>query len=354
MERKESKGFVELEWVCPNCDSRNKGSKKTCASCGAPQPDNVKFQRAADEKIVTDEKQVAAAKAGADIHCGFCGTRNPGNAVTCSQCGADLKEGKAREAGQVLQASTAPKTVTCTNCGTVNPSSERLCSKCGSPLPKAEAAKPQPAPIQTRATPATGASVQPKKTNWLLIGGILGALMLCCAVVLFMFVFPSSSVQGTVTNVEWKTVVPVEEKQPVNYTNRTGGVPGDAYDVSCHTESKEVCEEKTVDQGNGFAEVIKECHNEDTEYCDYTVDEWKIIHSYPLTGNDLDPVYEEPTIYGSQRIGTATEELTVYFDTDKGEEVYHPGTVSEFQQYEIGSTWTLNMNVLGGVLSVEK
>ena len=66
MEKNESMGFVELEWVCPNCDSRNRGSIKTCQNCGAPQPTNVKFQRAADEKIVTDEKSVAAAKAAAD------------------------------------------------------------------------------------------------------------------------------------------------------------------------------------------------------------------------------------------------------------------------------------------------
>ena len=83
MQRKESKGFVELEWVCPNCESSNKGSKKTCENCGAPQPENVKFQRAADEKIVTDANAVAAAEAGADIHCGFCGTRNPATASTC-------------------------------------------------------------------------------------------------------------------------------------------------------------------------------------------------------------------------------------------------------------------------------
>ena len=94
MQRK-SKGFVELEWVCPNCEGRNPGAVKTCQQCGAPQPENVQFQRASNEKIITDEKSVAAAKAGADIHCGFCGTRNPATATVCSQCGADLKEGKA-------------------------------------------------------------------------------------------------------------------------------------------------------------------------------------------------------------------------------------------------------------------
>jgi hypothetical protein len=40
--------------------------------------------------MVTDEKAVQAAQAGADIHCAFCGTRNPATAKVCSQCGADL------------------------------------------------------------------------------------------------------------------------------------------------------------------------------------------------------------------------------------------------------------------------
>ena len=156
MARKESKGFVELEWVCPNCDGRNKGSKKTCENCGAPQPDNVKFQRAMDEKVVTDEKSVQAAKAGADIHCGFCGTRNPVTAVTCSQCGGDLKEGKARQAGQILQAAPpAPKVVTCTNCGTENPGSERVCIKCGSPLTRAAAPVAAQTPAMQVGDPCT-------------------------------------------------------------------------------------------------------------------------------------------------------------------------------------------------------
>jgi hypothetical protein len=348
--KEESHGYVELEWVCPNCDGKNKGSKKTCESCGAPQPENVKFQRAADEKIITDEKQIAAAKAGADIHCGFCGTRNPGNAVTCSQCGGDLKEGKARQAGQVLQASTAPKVVTCKNCGTENPSSERLCVKCGSPLPKTEA---QP-PLQANAQAATTQTAQPKKTNWLLIGGIVGALLLCCVAFAVLLMRPSKSVQGTVTNVEWQTSVPVEEMQPVNYTHRSGSAPSAAYNVSCQTESQEICEEKTIDKGNGFAEVVKECHTEDTQYCDYTVDEWKTIQTYTLNGTDTSPVYDNPTLANGQRLGATSETLTVYFKTPNGQETYIPGSLSEFQQFEVGSTWKLTLNAIGSILSVER
>ncbi len=349
MEKKESKGFVELEWICPNCDSKNKGSKKTCENCGAPQPDNVKFQRASDEKIVTDTKAVEAAKAGADIHCGFCGTRNPGNAVTCSQCGGELKEGKARQAGQILQAAPpAPITVTCTNCGTENPGSERTCKQCGSPLPRTES----PA-ISPRSAPAKPQLNTPKKpVNWLLFGGIGAFLILCCITALVLFVFPSKSVNGTVTNTHWQTSVPVQEVQAVNYSNERGNAPSDAYAVSCRTEEQEVCEEKTVDQGNGFAEVVKECHTESEQYCNYTVDEWKTIQTYTLEGNDLYPVYESPSLFNEQRLGTSTQTFTVTFSTSNGQETYAPNSESEFQQFQIGSTWTLKLNALGGVLSV--
>ncbi|MBC7876643.1 MAG: zinc ribbon domain-containing protein [Anaerolineales bacterium] len=347
--RKQSKGFIELEWVCPNCESRNKGSKKTCESCGAPQPDNVKFQRAAEEKVVTDEKVAATAKAGADIHCGFCGTRNPATATTCSQCGGDLKEGKARQAGQLLQAApTPPKAVTCTNCGTENPGSAKVCKECGAPLPGVVG---RPALVQAVVPPALKA--QNKKTNWLLFGGIGAFLLVCCIAIVFLFVLPSKSVQGTVTDVYWQTSVPVQEVQAVNYSNERGSPPSDAYNLSCHTENEEVCEERTIDQGNGFAEVVEECHTESEQYCSYTMDEWTTIQTYTLEGNDNFPVYENPSMASDQRVGSASDEFTVTFSTPDGIETYSPDSESEFQQFQNGSTWTIKMNAVGTVISVE-
>jgi hypothetical protein len=351
MERRESKGFIELEWVCPNCNGRNKGSKKTCENCGAPQPENVKFQRASDEKFVTDQNAVAAAKAGADIHCGFCGTRNPATAKTCSQCGGDLAEGRKRQAGQLMQAPPAPpKAVTCTNCGFENPGAERVCKQCGAPLPAA--AIPEQKPLQAVASPALKA--QRKKTNWLLFGGIGAFLLICCIALFALFLIPSKSVHGTVASVYWQTSVPVQEVQAVNYSNERGSPPSDAYNVSCHTESHEVCEDKTVDQGNGYAEVVRECHNEDTQYCSYTVDEWKTIQTYDLSGYDLYPQYDQPTLYNSQRLGTASENFTVTFSTSDGTEAYSPSSVTDFQQFQIGSTWTIKLNALGNIVSVQK
>ena len=346
MTSKRTLGYIENEWTCPNCSTRNKGSLKTCANCGAPQPENVQFELGSDQKLITDADKVKAAEHGADIHCGFCGARNPADAETCSQCGGDLKEGRARESGRIMQAPpSSPKTVTCKNCGTENPGSNSACSNCGSPLTRAVQAQ----------TPA--AALPGKKTNTrrnLLIGsGILTCLIAICTAVVVLFVVPVASMQGTVTGIHWQTNVPVQEIQPVHYSDEQGSPPSDARNVSCHTESKQVCEQKTVDQGNGFSKVEEVCHDENTDYCSYTVDEWKTIQTYTLDGNDLQPVYDDPSLASGQRLGDKTQDLTVTFSTDKGEKTYSPSTVSEFQQFDIGTTWTLKMNLVGGVTSVK-
>ena len=350
MGRRRTVGYVENEWTCPNCETRNKGSVKTCENCGAPQPDDVKFELPSEQKLVKDEAKIKAAAAGADIHCGFCGTRNPGNAETCSQCGGDLKEGQARESGRIMQAPPPPpKVIKCDNCETENPGTNSVCSNCGAALPKPQVARP----ISAGTSSAVGQPAAKKPTNWKLIGGILGVLALCCVVAGFLFFFPTSSVEATVTNVHWETFVPVQEIQAVRYNDQRGNPPSGAYNESCRTESEDVCEQKTIDQGNGFSEVVEECHTETTQYCSYTVDEWTTIQTYTLDGNDLQPIYDSPNLSSDQRIGDEGEEFTVTFSTDDGTETYSPGSVSEFQQFTIGSTWQLKMNAIGGVVSVE-
>lgn len=346
MARKESKGFVQLEWVCPGCNTRNPGSVKVCGNCGAPQPENVKFQRTADEKMILDEKQLQAAKAGADIHCGFCGTRNPATAAACSQCGGDLKEGKARQAGQVMAAAPQmPKGINCPGCNAENPGTSRVCSQCGLPLTP---------PVTPSPAPAVQTTTQSKKINWLFYGGIAAFLLIFCAALVMMFALPSKSVEGTVANVTWKTSVPVEEMQAVQHSNESGNPPSDAYNVSCYDESEEVCEEKTIDQGNGYAEVVQECHTETTQFCSYRVDEWTAVQMYERSGDDLYPVYENPSLLDGQRLGTASQTMTVTFSTSEGQETFSPGSVNEYQQFVIGSVWTLHLNAFGGVVRVDQ
>jgi hypothetical protein len=352
MARRRTLGYIQNEWTCPNCETRNKGGSKTCENCGAPQPENVQFELPSEQEFVKDEAAMNAAKAGVDIHCPFCGTRNPATAKTCSQCGGDLLEGKARESGRLMQAPPPQlKTVKCDNCGADNPGSNAVCSNCGSPLPKITA--PAFAP-QGTAGIGTGKLTAPKKTNRLMIGGILAAVAMCCVALAALFFFPSRSVEATVVDVHWQTSVPLQEIRSVDYNNEAGSPPSGAYDVSCYDESHDVCEQRTIDRGNGYSEVVEECHTETQQYCSYTVDEWTTIQTYTLDGNNLQPIYEDPSISSGQRLGQESEELTVTFSTADGEqETYSPDSVSEFQRFSIGSTWTLKMNALGGVVGVE-
>ncbi|NWG06565.1 MAG: zinc ribbon domain-containing protein [Chloroflexi bacterium] len=353
MARRRTLGYIQNEWTCPNCNTRNKGGSKTCENCGAPQPENVQFELPSDQQFVKDEKQIQAAQAGADIHCGFCGTRNPATATTCSQCGADLKEGRARQTGKVMQAPPPqPKVVTCTRCGTENPGATSTCSNCGAPLPKVVPTRPMQTTTQSGMPAAPPNAKTSNKRNLFIIAAVFVCLAVVCVGVLASLL-PSATVEATVVDVHWQTNVPVQEIQPVRYTDERRSPPSDAYNVFCRDESRDVCEQKTIDRGNGYSEVVEECHTETETYCSYTVDEWQTIQTYTLEGNDLRPVYDSPSYSSNQRLGTQSEELTVTFSTEKGEKTYSPDTVSEFQQFTIGSTWTLKLNALGGIVSVE-
>lgn len=351
-----TKGFIQLEWVCPNCNSRNPGPQKTCENCGAPQPENVQFYAPAEAKLIQGENAVKIAQAGADIHCGFCGTRNSSTATVCSQCGGDLKEGRARAAGQELQRQAAGVDVKCTNCGEVNPSTRTMCAKCGAPLPRPapEGAKaPSAAAAMKPAVPVSPSAPKPK-VPWVAIGGIVACLAVICIGAILLFSIPTKSITATVSDVHWETSVPVEEVRAVDYSNKSGSPPAGAYNVACHDETTQVCEEKTIDRGNGYAEVVEECHEESTQYCSYTVDEWTTIQTYTLEGHDYSPIYSQPSLSSDQRLGDQSVNLTVYFTGEGEQYAYNPENASEFQQFTIGSTWTLSLNALGGVVSVER
>ncbi|MCZ2289504.1 MAG: zinc ribbon domain-containing protein [Anaerolineales bacterium] len=347
---RQSKGFVELEWICPNCNSRNPGPKKTCQNCGAPQPENVEFHLPADAKLIQDANVAKIAGAGPDIHCGFCGARNPSTAATCSQCGGDLKEGKARQAGRELKPEASVAEVKCGNCGEMNPSTRTMCVKCGAPLPRAGVGAEAQANAGAGAPASTSAAK--RKFPWIAVAGVVACLAVVC-VGMYMLFAPSKSLQASVSDVYWQTSVPVQEIQAVRYTDETGSPPSGAYNVSCRTETQQICEDKTIDKGTGYAEVVTECHDESQDYCSYTVDEWKTIQTYTLDGHDFQPMYASPSVSGNQRLGQQTAAYTVYFTADGETYTYKPDNLTEFERFSIGSAWTLRLNALGGVVSVE-
>jgi hypothetical protein len=355
----ETLGYVKLEWTCPKCGSRNPATEIACISCGAAQPQDVQFDQAQGQQVTQDETLKKAAEAGADIHCAFCGTRNPATAAVCAQCGADLKSGTRREAGRVVGAyQAAPvKQVACTHCGTMNPETALKCAGCGASLVTAPAAAPS--------------AKAPAKTNFLGIGiGVAVVVILCiCAIVGYaMLATPRESQAGVVEAVQWQTAVQIEGLGPVQREGWQDQVPSDAQLGSCQDQVRSVQDTQpsgqnynkvcgtpyTVDTGSGVGKVVQDCQFEVLEpYCQYTVLAWQVVDQASRSGNDLAPVWPEPTLSGDQRLGDQSADFIVVFETDKGQYTYSVGSLQEFQQFTAGSEWTLNINALGQIVSVE-
>lgn len=351
-------GYVKMEWTCPNCGTRNPGTNAVCSNCATPQPKDVQFEQVAQEELITDEALIAKAKQGPDIHCPFCGTRNPANAVQCSSCLADLSEATARQTGQVAGAhQTKPvPDVQCPACNTMNPGTATHCTNCQTPLPKPERTQPKSIPG------ALPGRRQTKISPLLLI--ILAIVILACGA----FVFLSSRTEetiGRVADVSWERTILIEGLGPVEYETWADEIPVDGVVGVCREEvrstsafpepnSQEVCGTPyTIDTGTGIGEVVQDCeYLVYDDYCSYTVEEWQVVDQVSISGSNFAPEWPAPNLSFEQRAGEREESYEVLFDTDGRSYTYHPNNFNEYQQFDIGSSWILEVNAFNNVRSV--
>jgi ribosomal protein L40E len=360
---KKTLGYVELEWTCPRCGTRNSGSKKSCASCGAAQPERVAFQQAAEEKLITDKDEIARAKAGPDVHCAFCGARNPAGAEECTQCGADLTSATARESGQVLGAfrdGPAPQ-VECPSCGAPNPATAYKCSQCNASLPRAK--RPTP-PKQV----ASGSTSKSKGLKIGILGGIALALLAC--VLLFALLNPwrsSEEVTGVVQGLSWSRSIEIEELRNVSHEDWRDEIPSGASLGRCtkkhhHTQDEpapgadEVCGTPyTIDKGSGYGEVVQDCqYKVYADWCAYTTQVWTKVDVVTLRGDDPVPHWPNPALNAGRRQGDRDESYQIHFDTGEQVVTYKTSDPDAFSRYHIGSTWVLRVNARGAAKPIER
>jgi predicted nucleic acid-binding Zn ribbon protein len=334
---KKTLGYVELEWTCPNCNTNNPGFQKTCKSCGSPQPENVQFHAAEKQELLKDEQKIAQAQKGADFHCPYCNTRNPADATVCSQCGGDLTGAAQRASGMAVGA-------------TLNPAA-------GNAVPAAQPPQPAKKPIS--------------RIWWILLPVASVLLMACCVLVGYL-VFHTESVSGSVQSVSWQRTIVIEELHDVVLEDWKDNVPSGVQTLSCEQKerstekrvvgSKQVCEQKMVDKGNGAGEMVEECHDEDQyeeypvydNYCKYPAQKWEQIDQLLAKGNDLNPHWPPvQQLDANQREGERKETYTVLFETSKGVKKYTTDDATLFGQCQIGSTWTLDVNTFGTVTDIK-
>ncbi|MEM7030190.1 MAG: zinc ribbon domain-containing protein [Chloroflexota bacterium] len=359
-----SLGYVRLVWHCPQCDSKVPGPVKTCGNCGFPQPEDVAFEQPAQETLITDESEIAQAKAGPDVHCFYCDTRNPGTAQTCSQCGATLIEGNARESGQVLGAhrDQEAQPVTCASCGTDNNPDADKCVQCGASL---RFSAPPPAPA-SKAAPKTKAPTQ--KAAGIPKFAIIGVVIFACIIIgaLGFFLTRTEEAAGQVQSVHWVREVQIEQLTPVTKEDWQDQIPSDAPVGVCTlkvrrtqdsptTNSIEVCGTPyTKDTGSGFGEVVQDCQYQVQEnWCEFTVLEWAEFDTIRLEGDDFNPEWPALTLNNEQREGTREEQYQCIFQTADGRRSYTTSDINTYNQCQPGSSWILEVNALGGVQSIQ-
>ena len=326
-------GFVPLIWICPSCDTQNPGPIKTCISCGAPQPTDIQFLQVDEERFnfIKDEALIRMAQTGPDIHCPYCGTRNPATAKLCSNCGGDLSlGGKARQVGQRV------KTVS-------------------------EAEKSEAVPRVTTPEPKKGLS-----RGAILFGIIAILACLAGAIALMMMLFRTDEITATVTDVAWERSVNIEAYTTVTDQDWWDEIPGGADIRSCKStyryttdqpqaNATEVCGEAYVeDTGTGVGEVVQECvYDVYDDYCEYTYLGWVIVDAITETGSDVYPSWPYVALEGDQREGERTEKYQIRFSGDGERYIYTTSDAQLFQMASPGSRWILEVNSLGGVQSIE-
>jgi len=356
---KKTIGYIALEWTCPTCGSVNEGKARTCHGCGAQMPPDVAFHLPGQQALDKSEQTAKQAKAGPDIHCPFCGTRNPATAKVCSQCGGVLAKGQRREAGQVLGAldtSEAPG-IACPSCGELNAATATECVNCGSPL--ARPPRQEPSPVAEKESASSG-------RRWLPILVVIGLII--CALALFMNIGQApESIEGTVVGTSWVSSVSIEQYAPVTQEAWHDRIPQGGEVVECwqkvrHTVDEpvdgalEVCGTPyVIDTGTGQGQVVQDCVYEvSDDWCRYTIWLWQPGQSLRMEGRDLNPQYATGSLADDQRVSGQGVDMKVIFQAGDRNFGYNTNDLARFQSFPVGSRWELEVNALGGAKPVRR
>ena len=351
-------GYVELEWTCKRCQTRNPGTQKTCTNCGAAREVSDQLELPAEQKLLSEEEAMKTAGRGPDIHCPFCNAPNRSDAKECEMCGGKLEGGQACQAGQVVGAyqSGPAAQVKCPACDSMNPANAPRCQNCGAALQREPA--PQPAP----------AAQAPAKPNLVMI--VVLALLGIVACIVLGSVFArgmrTSELSGVVQDVHWERSMQVLEQQPVQRETWQDEIPEGAPVGQCRNELRRVQDEPapgaeevcgtpyTVDQGSGVGKVVQDCQYRIYEpYCTYTADDWVVIDTLRLQGDDMNPQWPAYSFSGAQREGQTAESYQVVFSTATESYTYTTSDPQDFAQFTPGSQWVLEVNGFGAVTGLQ-
>lgn len=352
-------GYVELEWTCKRCGTINPGMQRVCTNCGAPMSKEDKFELPEQQQLITDNAKLEEAKSGPAIQCPYCNVLNPAGTKLCIQCGGDIQAGLARQAGEVLGAyeTAAVPDKPCPFCNQPVKANAQRCPHCGGSL------------VAVAATPAVTVPAVPKKPSiWMILGGI--ALVLICGGSLVAYLVlnnRTNQVTATVSDLYWQLSIDMLELQPVQQSAWSDAVPVDAQDVTCRDEYKEtsnlpapnateVCGTPyTVDVGSGAGKVVQDCEYLIYDsYCSFTQMDWVVFDTRVAQGHDNNPEWPLVNLQTGQQEGDRHESYQITFEANGQGYSYTPAGSEEFNQFNLGSQWILDINAFGQIKSIER
>jgi ribosomal protein L40E len=351
-------GYVELEWTCKRCGTRNPGTSKNCQSCGAPMEASEEFELPSEQKLVTDQAQIEQAIKGPDMHCPYCGARNPATSETCSQCGASLKEAGQRQAGQIMGAYREGKgpDIACPSCLSPNPSDAAFCIQCGANLVKA-------AQTSTSSNKPGGSA----RRRFIPLGVVILALICVAGFAILYLGSRTQAMTGQVLSTHWERQVTIQALEAVQHEDWKDQLPAEAVVDTCTQRyrltqsepapgSEEVCGTPfTVDTGSGMGKVVQDCEYKIyDDWCNYTQQEWNTVDEAVASGDNLAPQWPAFYLHAGQREGERQENYVVLFDVNGKNYRYTTNDPQEFLAFSPGSQWTLKINALGGVQSASQ
>ena len=353
----ETVGFVNLEWTCKRCGSKNPGTTKICADCGNVMSETDKFELPAQQELIKDEAVIAKAERGPDVTCKYCGARNAADAKICSQCSADLTEAAGAQVGR--------------GAGRFFGREE---TRCEMPLLRGHESRHGVEVQQVRGharVPTPGRSTQgaaaaaPAATNRLpLLIGI--GVLLVAAIVCGLLFFRTSDTSAAVQGVQWQRAIEIMEQRPVERETWRDQIPSGAAMGSCELRvrgmqdqpapnAEKICGTPyTLDTGTGVGKVVQDCQYEvKDDWCAYTQPQWMVIDSRVAKGADANPQWPAVNLRTDQREGDRAESYVVLFSSDGKEYRMAVANASELLKYAVGSRWKLKVNALGDVVAAE-
>ena len=196
--------------------------------------------------------------------------------------------------------------------------------------------------------------------------GIVALAIIACGVFAIL-ASRTEDVSGQVTDVGWTRTIDVEGLVPVEHETWRDEVPAGAILGACreeihHTQSNsapgstEVCGTPyTVDTGTGIGEVVQDCEYQVyADYCEYVVDEWRVVDTLRNEGHDFTPTWPNVQLTGNQREGSRDTDYVIIFHTDGDTYSYDTDNEAEFNAAQIGSSWILKINTFGAVNDIER